>query len=257
MSQGDCNAPGTMMEAMLDIFKDMVYQCLVIYIDDIIIYSRTHEEHVRNLKQVLQGLEEQKFNLKESKCQFFTRKLEILGHILTSDGLHFDTKKRKTILEFPTPTRQMDLCRFLGVVNYLQRFLPGLASDASTLSEILGEYTKWVWMDTHAQAFKRLKELVNSSQILRPWNNESQESKYLICDASDVELGSFIGQGNLDAIRPSCFYSRKFNPPQLRYSTFQKELLAVIDSLHFFEAQLRGHQFVILTDHKPLLIFMQ
>ena len=98
---------------------------------------------------------------------------------------------------------------------------------------------------------------MNSSQILSPWNNESTEPKYLICDASNVGLGSWIGQGTLDAIRQSCFHSRKFNRAQLRYPTFQKELLAIINSLHFFEAQLRGHQFVILTDHKPLLTFMQ
>ena len=74
MSQGDCNAPGTVMEAILDIFKDVIYQCYVIYIDDVIIYSETYEEHVRDLKKVLQQLEEQKFYLKESKSQFFTRK---------------------------------------------------------------------------------------------------------------------------------------------------------------------------------------
>ena len=105
-----------MMEAMLDIFKDVVYQCLVIYINNIVIYFRTYEEHVRALKKVLPRLEEQKFYLKESKCQFLTRKLEILEHILTSDRLHMDRKKRKTILKFPTPTRKKNLRGFLGVV---------------------------------------------------------------------------------------------------------------------------------------------
>ena len=162
-SQADCNAPSTMMEAMLDIVEDVLYQWLVIYIDDIIIYSGRYEEHVRDLKKVLQGLEEQRFYLKDSKCQFFTGKLEIFGYILTSGGLHFDLKKRKTILEFPTPTYKKDLHRFLGVVNYLQQCLPGLASDTSALSELHGEYTKWICTNTHDQAFKRPKELVNSS----------------------------------------------------------------------------------------------
>ena len=103
--------------------------------------------------------------MKESKSQFFTGKLEILGHILTLDGLDVDREKWKTILEFSTPTRK-DLRGFLEVVNYLQRFLPGLAFDASTLSELQGEYTKWICTDIHNQAFKRLKELVNSTQIL-------------------------------------------------------------------------------------------
>ena len=109
-----------MMEAMLDIFKYMAYQCLIISIDNIIIYFRTDEECLKDLKKVLQGLEEQKFYLQESKCQFFTSKLEILVHIFTSDRLHIDPKKRKTILEFPTPTHKKDFPRFLRVVNYLQ-----------------------------------------------------------------------------------------------------------------------------------------
>ena len=163
-----------MMEAMLDIFKDMVSQCHVIYIDNSIIYSRTYKEHVRELRKVLQRLEEQKFYLNERKCQFFTSKLEIVGHILTLDRLYVDLKKRKTILEFPTPTCKKDLCRFLGVVNYLQRFLPGLPSEASTISVLLGEYTKWIWTDPHYQALKRVKELENCAQIMRPWNNGSK-----------------------------------------------------------------------------------
>ena len=86
---------------------------------------------------------------------------------------------------------------------------------------------------------------------------ESKQLKYLICDASNMELELWIGQGTLDPIRPSCFHSWKFNPAHLRYSTFQKEFLAIIDSLHFFEAQLKGHKFVILTDHKPLRTFIE
>ena len=98
---------------------------------------------------------EQKFYLKESKYQFITRKLEILAHILTSDILHVDPKSRKTRLEFPTATHENELHGFLGVANYLQRFLQGLASNASILSKLLREYTKWIWTDIHNQACKR------------------------------------------------------------------------------------------------------
>ena len=100
-------------------------------------------------------------------------------------------------------------------------------------------------------------ELLNPSQILRPQNNEFKEPKYFICDTSDAGLGSGIAQATLNNIRPSCFYSRNFDPVQPHYSTFQNVLLAIIDTLHFFEAQLRGDKFVILTDHKLLLTFMQ
>ena len=164
-----------MMEAMLDIFKFVLYQCLVIYIDDIIGYSRTHEKHARALKKVLQLLQEQKIYVKESKCQFFTRKFEILGHILTSGGLLVATKKRKTILELPTPTRKKNLCGFLTVGKYLQQFPPELASDASTLPELREEYRKWFSIDPHDKAFKRQKKFINCLQILRPCNYEFKQ----------------------------------------------------------------------------------
>ena len=92
--------------------------------------------------------------------------------------------------------------------------------------------------------------------MIKPWNTNSEEQKYLICDASDIGLGSWLGQGTLDRIQPARFQSRKFNPAQLNDPTLQKELLAIIDSLKFFDAQLRGTKFTILTDHKPLETFM-
>ena len=109
-----------MIEGMQDIFMVVVYQCLGLYINNIIIYTRMYEEHVTDFKKVLQGLEEPKFYLKESKCQFFITKLEIPGQILTSDGLYGDPNKRKTNLEFPTPACKNTLGGFLGVANDLQ-----------------------------------------------------------------------------------------------------------------------------------------
>ena len=109
MQQGDRNASATMVRAMYEIFKDMVFTDLVIYIDDIIIYSDTYDEHVAILRKVLQRLLDEKFWLKASKCQFFTKRLDILGHILTPDGLHMDLKKRKKVLDFKVPSKRWDI----------------------------------------------------------------------------------------------------------------------------------------------------
>ena len=124
------------MLSMVDIFEHIVFQCLVINIDDIIICYRTCEEYVRDLNKVLQTLEEQNLYWKKSKCKFFSGKLEILIHILISERLYIDRKKRKTILEYPATTNEKDLRGVLEVVNYLQAFLPGLASDTSTILEL-------------------------------------------------------------------------------------------------------------------------
>jgi len=128
MQQGDRNAPATMVRAMYEIFKDMVFKDLVIYIDDIIIFSDTYYEHVATLRKVLQWLLDEKFWLKASKCLFFTKRLNILRHILTPDGLPVDPKKRKKVWDFKVPSNHRELQGILGVVIFLSKFCPELAS---------------------------------------------------------------------------------------------------------------------------------
>jgi len=234
---------------MYEIFKDMVFKDLVTYIDDIIIFSDTYDEHVATLRKVLQRLLDEKFWLKAIKCQFFTKRLDILGHILTPDELHMDPKKRKKVLDFKVPSKRWELRGILGIVIFLTKFCPELASWSSTLLELQGENAPWRWTDTHTRALQKIKELVNSPQILKPWDHFSEAPKYLVCDASNIGLGSWIGQGELGSIRPCRFHSRKFKPAQLKYPTYQKELLTIVNFLKFFDAQLREHKFTVLTDH--------
>jgi len=171
MEQGDRNAPANMMRAMYEIFKDMVFKDLDIYIDDIIIFSDTYDKHVATLRKVLQRLLDEKFLLMASKCQFFTQRLDILGHILTPDALHMDPKKCKKVLDFKVPSNRRELRGILGVVIFLGKFCPELASWSSTLSELQGENAPWRWTDTHTRALQKIKEVVNSSQILKPWDH--------------------------------------------------------------------------------------
>jgi len=220
MQQGVRNAPATMVRAMYEIFKDMVFKDLVIYIDDIIIFSDTYDEHVATLRKVLQRLLDEKFWLKASKCQFFIKRLDTLGHILTPDGLHMDPKKHKKVLDFKFPSNRWKLWGIVGVVIFLSKFCLELASWSSTLSELLGENAPWRWRDTYTRSLEKIKELVNSPQILKPGDPVSQAPKYLVCDASDFGLGSWIGQAELGSIRPCRFHSRKFSPAQLTYPNY-------------------------------------
>jgi len=152
MQQGVCNAPATMAQAIYEIFKDMVFKDLVIYIYDIIIFSDTYDEHVATLWKVLQRLLDEKFWVKASKCQIFTKCLDILGHILTPDELHMDPKKRKKVLDFKVPSNCQELRGILGVVIFLSKFCLELAFWSSTLSQLQGENAPWRWMDTHTRA---------------------------------------------------------------------------------------------------------
>jgi len=124
IQQGDRNAPDTMVRAMYEIFTDMVFMDFVIYIDNIIIFSDTYDKHVATLRKVLQRLLDERFWLKGSKCQFFTKRPDILRHILTSDGLHMDPKKRNKVLDFKVPSNRRELRGILGGVLFLSKFCP-------------------------------------------------------------------------------------------------------------------------------------
>jgi len=168
-----------------------------------------------------------------------------------------DPKKRKKVLEFKVPSKRREIRGILGVVIFLSKFCAELASWSSTLSELQGENAPWRWTDTPTSALGKMQELVNSPQILKPWDHFSEAPKYLEFDASDIGLESWIGQGELGSIQPYRFHYRKFSPAQLKYPTYQNELLTIVDSWKFFEAQLRDHKFTVLTDHQPLLSFLQ
>ena len=168
-----------------------------------------------------------------------------------------DTKKDKKVLDFKIPSNWRELQGICGVDILLHKFCPELASWSRTLLELQGENAPWRWTDTHTRAIKKIQELVNSLQILKPWDHFSKEPKYLVCDASDIGLGSWVGQGELGSIRPCWFHSPKFNPAQLKYPTYEKKLGAIIDSPKFFAAQLWDHKFMVLTDHQPLLSFLR
>jgi len=168
-----------------------------------------------------------------------------------------DPKKGKNIFDFKVPSNRWELRRILGLVIFLSKFCPELASWSSTLSELQGENGPWRWTDTHTTALENIKELVISPEVLKPWDHFLEAPKYLVCDASDIGLGSRIGKGELGSILPCQFHSQKFSLAHLKYPTYQKEFLAIVDSLKFFDAQLRDHKFTVLTDHQPLLSFLR
>ena len=134
--EGDCNASVTMVRAMNVIFRDMIYKDLINYIDNIIISSRNYKQHVEALPKVLQRLQDQQFWLKASKCEFFPKGLDILGHMLTPDGLSTDPLKVQKILDFPEPRVKGQLLAFIVIVNSLSKFLPNVASTAAILSHL-------------------------------------------------------------------------------------------------------------------------
>ena len=256
MQQGDCNAPATFMKLMHSVFADMIGKSIYVYLDDILIFSKIKEEHIKALKEVCQKLRQNKLYGNKSKTMILLEVLKILGHTITSDGLSAGPDKILQVNNWPTSKRKKELQGFIGMVNYLSAYVPHLVTVAALLTRLCGDTVKYQWEPIYETSMQQVKDIISAEAILRPLNYETNQLIFLITDASLKGIGAWIGQGpSVQDIHPAAFYSRKFKPSEMNYTVTEKETLAIIDALHHFQPQLAGTKFSILTDHKTCLAF--
>ena len=223
---------------MTDIFKNLIYKKkkgVVVYLDDIIISTEIYEDHVDLVRAVLRRLKTERFYIKKEKCQLLTKELKILGHIVTPQWLRAVPNKITNTMKIERSRHRQALQAFIGIVNYLSKFCPNLASHAAILTDLQGSTAKWMWGPTYEEVFNQCKALIKSDKIIKPFNYDSPEPIYLVTDASDIGTGACLGQGTLDKLQSCMFHSRKFDPSQLKYPAFLKLLLAIIDAVMCFE----------------------
>src|SRR3989337_2423914 len=252
MLQGDTNSPATFMRVMEDLFCDYLHDFVWVYIDDILIFSETPEQHVEHITKVCNKLREARFYASPDKTQFFAKRLELLGHIVTDEGILAAPEKIRDIKDWTIPKSRKELERFLGLVNYISQFLPHHASLTAPLTSLTGK-AEFLWTDIHTKAFNQIKQLATDAKVLRPINYKSGEPIFLFADASIVGTGSWVGQGPTPyEARPAMFHSRKFTNSQTNYTTTEQETLAIIEALRAFYHVLQGTFFTIVTDHEAL-----
>ena len=255
MPFGLTNAPSVFMATMNDMLAHLPF--CVVYLDDILIFSKTPKEHVQHVEAVLKVLEENQFLIKLKKCDFFKQELLYLGHIISAAGIKPDPKKVEAVKNFPTPTTVQTLKSFLGLVQWFHRSIKDLARIASPLTDLLqgpsvsrrksAKVDLTGWSSVHDKAFAEVKEaLVNCATLKLPDLNEPFQ---VITDASGYALGAVL----IQAGQPVAFESRKMNSAQRNYHTTDKELLAIVHALKLWRCYLAGARFEILTDHKPLI----
>src|SRR5258705_4176979 len=258
MQQGDCNAPATMMKVMHDIFQDMLGLTLFIYLDDILIFRMTLREHQEIVREVCRRLRKEKLYVNRNKTTFLPDSIKVLGHVLTKDGIVAAPEKLLKVKNWETPQTRKELQAFMGMVNYLSSYVPHLSTFAAPLTNLSGSTVPWKWRDVHTASFEKVKDILAAEAILIPLKYTSKDTIYLVTDASTSGIGAWIGQGpSIRDIRPAGFHSRKFNVTQSRYNTTDKELYAIVAGLQFFQPQLAGTKFTILTDHKAALAFKE
>ena len=225
-----------------------------VYIDDVLIASPTPEQHLEDLRTVFQRLTVNGIVINPNKCLFGVHALDFLGHHIDRHGITPLPDKVQAVRDFPQPQSQRQLRRFIGLVNFYHRFLPHCADLMSPLHALLPKgKTKSqsiIWTNFAEDAFNATKEaLANASLLSYP---RPDAPTCLMTDASDTAVGAVLQQYITDSWHPIVFFSRKMTPAETRYSTFDRELLAVYLAIRHFRHLLEGRPFHVLTDHKPL-----
>ena len=258
MPFGLANAPASFQGLINDTLRPFLDRFATAYLDDIMVYSNTLEEHKEHVKQVLARLRSKNLFVKLEKCQFHTDTTEFLGFVISPQGISMDPKKVEAITSWPTPTCQKDIMSFLGFANFYRRFVRSFSRITTPLTALLKKTSpRFVWTDSAQQAFDTLKVAFTTAPILAHFDPS------LPCiiepDASDFACGGVLSQKDASGFpRPIAFLSRKFTPAEVHYEIHDKEMLAIIICLKEWRAYLEGaqHTISILTDHKNLEYFV-
>jgi hypothetical protein len=252
MSFGLTNAPAHFTYLMNSIFMPELDKFVVVFIDDILIYSKNEEEHAKHLRIVLTRLREHQLYAKFSKCAFWLEEIQFLGHVLSAKGIVVDPSKVKDILEWKPPTTIHQVRSFLGLARYYRRFIPDFSKIVKPIIGLLKDDTKFDWSSKCNEAFEQLKVLLTTTLVLAQPDIEKPFDVY--CDASGSGLGCVLMQEG----RVIAYASRQLRRHEEHYPTHDLELAAVVHALKIWRHYLLGNTCHLYTYHKSLkYIFTQ
>ena len=245
-------APATFQRMMDRLLWD-VGDYAAAYLDDVVIHSTTWEEHLEHVRNILQKLREAGLTVKPTKCQFARSRCAYLGHIVGGGEIRPDERKIQCVKGFATPTHKRQVRAFLGLTGYYRKFIPNYATLAAPLTDLTRKAcpNRVAWDDKCETAFNALKTQLCSSPILR--SPDFERPFILQTDASERAVGAVLSQvDDVGEEHPNAFFSRKLLPREERYSTVEKECLAIKLALQAFRVYLLGRQFTVQTDHRSL-----
>ena len=222
------------------------------YIDDVLCTGENDEIHEENVDRVLHRLDEKGFKLNPEKFCYMAEALSYLGHTISGQGVSPSTARIQALKMAKPPQNVAELQSFIGSANFVRKFVPHFAEIAAPLYDLLKKGGKWHWETTHEQAFGKLKDAMCSEALLAHY--DLQRPTVLQVDASGVGLGAVLLQKQENGeLRPIAFMSRKLTPAESRYAQIEREALAVVFGVTKFRQYLLGREFIVVTDHRPLL----
>ena len=254
MPFGLCNAPATFQRAMQTVLAGLEWRDCFVYIDDILVVSRTFEEHIQHLEQVFGRLRKANLRLKPKKCSFLCKEVSYLGHIISAEGVRPDPEKTEKVKSFPVPHDVTQVRQFLGLASYYRRFVPKFAKIAAPLHALLKKNHTFEWSSECLNAFNQLKEVLTSSPVLVFPKFGPGCEFVLETDASYVGLGAVLSQQQDDGkVHPIAYASRSLDQHERNYGVTELETLGLVWAVRYFRPYLLGHHTIVYTDHSVCL----
>ncbi|KAJ0482832.1 putative nucleotidyltransferase, Ribonuclease H [Helianthus annuus] len=250
MPFGLTNAPATFQCLMNDLFRQHLRKFVLVFFDDILVYSKSIDDHVRHLQVVLGILKANRLFANSSKCCFGVKEVNYLGHVINSNGVSVERAKIDAVLSWPVPTTAKGVRGFLGLAGYYRKFIKGFGSIAAPLHKLVGK-GPFIWNEAAHKAFESLKTALTSAPTLglpdwsKPFTIE--------CDASGVGIGAVLTQNG----KPLAYFSAPLKGVVLSWSTYEKEMLAVVKAVRKWRPYLLGRPFVVQTDHLSLKYLLE
>ncbi|GJU21461.1 reverse transcriptase domain-containing protein [Tanacetum coccineum] len=246
MPFGLTNAPAVFMDLMNRVCKPYLDKFVIVFIDDILIYSHNKKEHEEHLKTILELLKKEELYAKFSKCEFWINTVKLLGHVIDSSGIYVDPTKIEVVKNWASPTTPSEIRQFLGLAGYYRRFIEGFSKIAKPMTELMQKNQKFDWGEEQEEAFQLLKQKLCAAPILAL--PEGSEDFVVYCDASIKGLGAVLMQ----RMKVIAYASRQLKIHEKNYTTHDLELGAVVFALKIWRHYLYGTKCVVFTDHKSL-----
>jgi hypothetical protein len=254
MPFGMKNAPAVFQREMQRVLRDRLSMGVLVFIDDILIHSKTAEEHEELVRWVLGRLVEEGYYAHPDKCEFFQKEVSFLGHVISGKGVSVQAHKVKAVQEWPVLTTKREVRQFLGLVNWYRKFIADYSEIARPLTDLTHDNHPWSWGEKEQTAFDTLKQKLSTADVLA--HPDPKRQWIIHTDASEFAIAGVLSQKQADdTVRPVAYFSRKMSGAETKYdSIHEKELLALVKAVEHWRCYLEGSAFPVLlyTDHKGL-----
>lgn len=244
-------SPSTFQRVMDNILRGIQNEICFVYLDDIIIFSTSLQEHLERLRQVFERIRGANLKIQLDKSEFLRKEVQYLGHVITPDGIKPNPNKISAIENFPIPATKKQLKGFLGLIGYYRKFISNFAKITKPLTFCLKKDNEINTKDeNYVKCFNLCKTLLTNEPLLQ--YPDFEKEFVLTTDASNHAIGAVLSQGPIGSDKPIAYASRTLNEHEINYSTIEKELLAIVFGTKYFRPYIFGRKFTIVTDHRPL-----